>query len=421
MKKNKLLFLSLVFIGTLTSCGNDSARRLERAIGFYRGADATIDVVAPAKESEKEIKEEPAYASRLVLNHRYIGLNVGNTDQIRGIERQGSKANNLSFKSNNEAIVTVDATGLVTGVAEGQTTIEVTDNDNPTVKNILPVYIMPTLAKDSRKLDGILKKLNALDESGLVEIVDHELYEKKVYKNGVLKLYSAWEREAVCSYPEGYFRLYEYTGDVRTTGGAMVFEEGEWLFYTNEFYDTYTFHDVAGVKRYYVASTVNFWDEGKPRSEPMLQVVDNMFTSGRGFFERSFTSSKMNSFLEDAIKIYTNVSKNAFGSYGEGTLFFDYTVTLDSLTADQDDETYYSIPYGTPTPTVYHLRNTVMNNEMIGYNNHGIMTYSIGDDEYEEVYDIDHYYERITDENRDSWLVVPNKDDYKAVDYLFDL
>ena len=421
MKKNKLLFLSLVFVGTLTACGNDSARRFDRMLDINRAAGAAIDVVMPEKESETEIKEEAARSNELLLNRRYIGLNVGGTEQLRGIARANSKADNLSFKSNNENFATVDANGLVTAVAQGNTTIEVTDNDNPNVKVTIPIYVMPTYDKDSRKLDSVLKKLNALDESGLVEIVDHELYEKRIYKNGKLHMYSAWDQNFVCSYPNAYFRLYETDGDIRTTGGAMTFKDYEWLFYTNEFYDSYTFHNVGGVKTYYVASTVNYWDEDLPRSAPMLDVLDNMFTSGRGIFERAFSGAKMDSFLEDAIKIYSNVSKNAFGTNGEGSLYFDYTVTLDSLTADQEDESNFGIPFGTPTPTTYHLKNTVLNNEMIGYNNHGEMTYSIGDDQYLEVYDIDHYYERITDENRESWLVVPNKDEYKAVDYLFDI
>lgn len=419
MKKNKLLFLSLVFVGTLTACGNDSARRLDRVLGINRNAGAAIDVVMPEKESETEIKEEAAYSDKLLLNHRYAAVNVAGTQSIKGVERAGSKADNLGYKIANTNIATVNEEGTVTGVASGETTLEVTDNDHPSVKVTIPVYVFPDVT--GRKRDGILTKLKAIDETGLKELVDHELYEKRIYKNGKLHMYSGWDQNFVCSYTNAYFRIYETDGDIRTTGGAISFKDYEWVFHTNEFYDTYTFHNVAGVKTYYAASTVNYWDEDKPRYAPMLDVLDNMFTSGRGIFERAFSNAKIESFIDDVVKTYTNVTKNITASWGEGSFLADYTLYLDDDTADQETESNFGIPFGTPTPTVYDLRHTVIDNQVIGYTMHGVTTYSIGDDEYREVYDIDHLYERITDENRESWLVVPNKDEYKAVDYLFDI
>ena len=160
----------------------------------------------------------------------------------------------------------------------------------------------------------------------------------------------------------------------------------------------------------------------------MFDILDNIFVSGRKIFSNTFDNAKLKGFLEYAQNDYTNVEKLVSASiddtsssemYDATTFFFECKVTYDDSTADQDDEQRYGIPYGTPTPSVYNLRFLVKDNQVVSWTNHGVMTYDIGNDHYEEVYDIDHYYERITDENRTSFIKVPNPSEYSLVDYLF--
>ena len=443
MKLNKALFLSLVSIASLAACNAQtssastvapessitSTEPTSLAPSTSQGpvAPDNTDIIIPNKESETTIKEEAAFGNELLLNHRYVSVTVGEdkaiSQNVRGLARAMSPSNNLSFKIQDQTIAKVDSEGNVSGVAQGETVLEVTDNDRPGVKQLVPVYVFQDVKE--RRANPVVTALNAIDEKGVTGVVDHELYEKAIYKNGSLHMYLAWDQNFVCSTADAYFRLYETDGDIKTDNGAITFKNYDWIFHNNEYYDTTVFHDVSGVKTYFPVSTTSYL--GQPRITPVLEILDNMFTSGRDIFTNTMTNAKLEGFLEYAVANYTNVFKNAWGCVLDedekaikDTLLFNCKITFDSE-ADQDDEDRYGIPYGTPTPTVYNMTFTVKDNKLLGYSNHGTMTYKIGDDEYQEVYDIDHYYERITDENKDQYIVVPDYHAYRLAESLFDL
>lgn len=407
----------------------------------------TTEIIIPEIEAEETIDEEAPYADKLLLNRRYITVAVGakapeaiSSQKIIGLQQPLSTGENLAFKVADESIATVDENGVVRGVKEGKTTIEVSDKNHPEVKTVLPVNVFSALTvlqdpddpdipadaeeKKEMVLDQITK-FKAVDESGLTEIVDHELYEKTIYKNGVRQQYSVWDQNLVASYDDAYFRIYERDGDIKTANGAISFQDYEWIFNTNPYYDTYTYHTKGDVKNYFPTSTVDYM-EGGDRTAPMFDILDNIFVSGHSIFTNIFENCKLESFFEYVENDYSNVNKNAAGAFldaegkpVEGSFFFDCDLILKDLTADQDDESRYGIPFGTLTPTTYNLRFTVEDNKLVGYSNHGVMTYDIGNDHYEEVYDIDHYYERIDASNRDNLIIYPDLSEYTLVDYLF--
>ena len=422
MKKNSLLFLSLVFVGSLTACDTVAAsKNFALFNNIFRANDNATDIVIPEKESEQAITEEAAYSNELLLNHKYVSMNVNGTETIRGLARALSPANELTFKSLDETVATVDANGVVTGKKEGVTAIEVSDKNHPDVKKNVNVYVHTELDMEKRKFNSIVSNMNKLKEDDLTAVVDYELYEKRIYKNDSLHMHLVWDQKQVASIDDAYFHIEETDGNINTDNGSMTYKSYEWLFHTNEFYDTYTYHNVGGVKTYYAASMVSYKDEGKARIAPTLDVLDNMFTSGRAIFTQIFDNAKLTGFTEYALKNYSNVKKVAAGSYSnqDGTLFFEAEVNYDDSVADIDDERNYGIPAGTATPSIYHLKWTVRNNQLIGYSNHGVMTYTIGNDQYREEYDIDHSYTRINEENKASFITVPNLKEYKEVDYLF--
>ena len=410
----------------------------------------TTDIIIPSTEYDETIEEPAAYRDDLLLNHQYISVVVDNgeneslsTQQLRGLPQYLQPGTNLAFKSNDESIATVDANGVVKGIKQGETTIEVTVKDHPDVKRVVPVNVYKELRQaladpdepegdeqrgdvdDSDTITDVLAQLTTASESEVInEIVDHELYEKRIYKNNSLHMYSIWDQGLVCSVDDAYFRIYETDGDSKTDNGAMTFKDYEWVFNTNQYYDTYVFHTSGDVKNYYPVSTVSYMDQ--PRTEPMYEILDNLFTSGREIFTSTLEKPLLSSFLEYATKNYSNVTKNGFGAVlddegkpVEGMMFFDCTIEFKDSTADQDDESRYGIPYGTPTPTTQQMRFTIKDNQVIGWSAHIITNYEIGNDKYQEVYDIDHLFERITDENRASYIFVPNIADYNLVDYLF--
>ena len=434
MKLNKVLFLSLVSIASLAACNTKTSSTLSPSTSSVPSgpvAPENTKIVIPEKESETEIKGEAAFGNELLLNHRYISVTVGDegkaiSSNIRGLARALSPANNLEYKIKDTNIATVDEDGNVVGVAQGETVLEVNDKDHPELKQSVPVYVFTDVRE--RKTKTTVNVLNAIDEKGLNEIVDHELYQKSIYKNGSLHMYKAWDQNFVCSTKEGYFRLYETDGDTKTDNGAISFKDYDWIFHNNEYYDTNIYHNVGGVKTFFPVSTTSYL--GQARINPVLDILDNMFTSGREIFTNTMKNCKLESCLDYLISSYSNVFRNAFGAVldeeekaSTDTLFFNCKITFDS-TANQEDETNYGIPYGTPTPTTYNIVFTIKDNKLLGYYNHGVTTYTIGEDQYEEIFDIDHYFERITEENREKFIFIPNAEQQKAyseVDNLFDL
>ena len=409
MRNTKALLLTLLIaVGTLAGCN-------EEQLPEEQVLPDNVDMVIPESDSEKVFDEAAAQPKGLLLNHKNVGMAVGEKYQLSGIEQAHHDGKSLTFKSANEAIATVDENGLITGIANGKTTIEVADKADPNLKIEVPVSVMELLK--TRQLTSLLSSLSAINEDGLKSIVDHNMYEKRIYKNGVLQSYDRFDEHMVASYDDAYFRIYETDGEIRTEGGSITFSEYDWIFNTNKFYDTLVYHQVGDIKTYYPVSTVSYMNQS-PRYQPMFDILDNLFVSGHEVFTNIFENAKLSGFLAYATKNYSNVIKGDFHSFGDGkSLLFDCVVNYDDDTASQDDETRYGIPFGTECPTTYNLRFHVEDNRVVGYTNHGVMTYTIGSDNYEEVYDIDHLYERIDDQK--SQIVVPDKSQYTLVDYLF--
>ena len=424
MLKNKLVILtSLMVVTALSACGGKAQESVFSS--SMRPTRPDTDMVIPQKDNEEIIKDENVVAPKeLMLNHKVVGLYVGEKFQLSGLEQAYHTGDNLSFVSQDETIATVSENGEITGVKAGETSVEVADKNNPDLKVEVPIYVHAEVTS-TRPRNRLVTALEEIDDSGLRSIVDHELYEKRLYKNGVLQTYDRYDQHLIASYPDAYFRIAETDAEVRTEGGAVTFTEYEWVFNTNKYYDTYVYHQVGDIKTFFPVSTVSYMD--KERYVPMFEILDNLFTSGSSIFSNLFSNAKVSGFLEYVTNNYSNVQKNKYGSMGdntnfangEGSFLFDCKVTYADDTASQDDESRYGIPYGTPCPTVYNLRFQVVKNQVIGYTNHGVMSYVIGDDQYEEVYDIDHFYERITDENKASFITIPDKSEYTMVDSLF--
>ena len=423
MLKNKLFVLtSLLVIASLASCAKESSKQSEKPAQ----PGVTTDIVIPLSDDEQVLDKEPTYADGLFLNHKVVGLFEGEQYELKGLRQAHNDGKSLNFVSKDTSIATVDENGVITGVKVGETTIEVSDKNNPELKKDVPVYVHAEVTQ-TRPKQRLLNALGDINEDDLDAIVDHELYQKKIYKNGVLQKDLCWDQNLVCSYPDAYFRIYETDAESITEGGATTFSNYEWVFYTNKYYDTYVYHQSGDIKTFYPVSTVYYMDEGKERYAPMFDILDNLFTSGREIFTQTFTNAKLSGFLDYATASYSNIEKGSMGSLGtnedvalgKGSFLFDCKVTYANETASQDDESRYGIPYGTPCPTVYNLRFHVENNQVVGYTNHGVMSYEIGDDKYEEVYDIDHFYERITAENKATFVSIPDKTQYTLVDYLF--
>lgn len=101
-----------------------------KAIVDENEADANLYSNSVSEESEAVIIPEPVTGIEVANDYQHMGLFVGGSGKIRYSVLPGNSTNtNVTFKSLNEKVATVDANGVVTGVSEGNTDIVITTEE----------------------------------------------------------------------------------------------------------------------------------------------------------------------------------------------------------------------------------------------------------------------------------------------------
>ena len=101
-----------------------------KAILDENEADANLYSNSVSEESEAVIIPEPVTGIEVANDYQHMGLFVGGSGKIRYSVLQGNATNtNVTFKSLNEKVATVDANGVVTGVSEGNADIVITTEE----------------------------------------------------------------------------------------------------------------------------------------------------------------------------------------------------------------------------------------------------------------------------------------------------
>lgn len=93
-------------------------------------ANANLYSNSIREESEAVIIPEPVTGIEVANDYKHMGLFVGGSGKIRYSVLPGNATNtNVTFKSLNEKVATVDANGVVTGVSEGNADIVITTEE----------------------------------------------------------------------------------------------------------------------------------------------------------------------------------------------------------------------------------------------------------------------------------------------------
>ena len=413
--KNKKVFLliSLISITYLVGCKKEEE-------SLFTAPDVADSVDKTAK----------TYPDELLVNHRLASLVKGEKYELRPLRQFNYDGSNLTYISKDPSIASVDANGLVEGLSAGETEITIADKDNPAFATTIKVIVHAKI--DQNRATELSDAFKLVNEEDVNSVVDYELYEKTIYKvdgegenaKETMLSYDRYDQRMSVSYDDAYFRIWETDAEIKTEDGAVDFTNYEWIFYTNAFFDTYVYHQTGDVKNYYRAATQSYMEteevdpetgEAVPgkRIDPLNDILDNLFVSGHEILTNTVDNSKIAHF-NGALGSSDSGTNRLIGSNGDGEVFFQYTVHFDEA-ADQDDESRYGIPFGTPVSIDQTARYTVKNNRLISADIHLDETYEIDGQSYHEAYDINHLYEEFT---KDS-LYVPNRKEYTEVDRLF--
>lgn len=429
MKKNRIaLITSILAVACLASCGGNahSSSAPIDSSDFTSSSDFSGSssssalpepepIVLPEPDETKEFDNSKTYLPKeILLNHRVASILVDEQFQLSPIAQYKYDGSNLQYESSNDAIVTVSEDGLLKGIKAGNAQITVSDKDHPELSTVVPVTV--NAESNADQIAAMAEAFNAIDEEGLNQLVDYELYEKSVYREGELIRYDRYDQRMVGSKPDGYFRIWETDCEIKTQGGSMDFTNFEWIFHTNRFFDTYIYHTTGDVNNYLRVPTQSFMDEGE-RIDPVNEILDNLFTSGKEILENMFENAKLSRFTDTVTGDYSNVKNVKVGSNGAGQCVAAFDVIFENETADNDDESRYGIPVGTPMPAVQGMRYVVENNKVISYSVHLTDEYEIDGVKYNEVYDIDHIYHEFGEDS----VYDPDKSAYTQVYDIFDL
>ena len=218
---------------------------------------------------------------------------------------------------------------------------------------------------------------------------------------------------------DAYFRIWETDAEIKADDAAMDFTSYEWIFNTNVFYDTYMYHTSGDKKTYLPVATQSYMSDDN-RVKPLIDILDNLFTSGSGIFNNTFDNASLADMSDRIGASGSNVSNVYYGSYDAQNLVFSYKATFED-TADLDDENRYGIPCGTALHQTQILRYVCVNNRIVAFDIDITQDYTneITGDEYHEVWQMYHTFEDVDEQK--SQIYIPNKKDYTRVDDIFDL
>lgn len=423
MNSKKVLFLtSLLALTTLAGCGKKASS------GNVNDGVPTSMILPEGGEKQEETPDVASYPEQIILNHRTAAFNVGETFKLEPVSQFKYDGANLKYESKNAAVATVDDNGLITGIAAGETEVVVTDKNNPDFKTTVPVVVARSITTE--QAGPLCDALNAYEAANpRDEVVQYMMREKTIAKRKAKKNQNDPEEEykqyyydrsdelMIFSVQDAYLRMIETDSEIRTEDGSIDFTSYDWIFHTNRYFNTLVYHQTGDVKTFYSAPTEDYMDG--ERCVPLYDVLDTMFSVGHTFFTNRLESLKLSDATDIAANEYNNVFDKKMGSLGDGSLVLSATLKFKDSTADQEDETNYGIPYGTPTPTDQASTWIIKNNKMVATYFTITSTYTIGEYEYLETIKVDYKYDEISEDRHE--ICDPDRKDYQIVDRLFDI
>ena len=398
MNKTKIVFpmLSLLLVGALASCSGEPEGPKAKPVTEIRLSRQNLGLNI---DQEYDADGNPT------------GITKGEEFQLEvsSLPRQAVKPV-IKFSSTDEKVATVDENGLVKAIAKGECEI-VASNEDGTVKKSCPVFVGDAISKS--QAGKIADKIKTAQESISVDTVYTSCYwNNKIIKNDVVQQDTYFDREMIISRSNAYFKLFDKDTEIKVAEGSPEFSDGGWIIYTNEYFDTYLFHDSGDVKTFMVADSTSYISAGKTRFDAMCAVLDSLFTSGS--------------------KIATNLFEDVLGAGQSGPIGSANTAKRrgsnadDQLNisisesgqqqADRDDEEDYYIPAGTIYDVQIDIDYVVDENFVKAENVYQGFLYTLDEDNYENAFYLDYAYEY-----RNVELDYPDYSLYQRVDTIFDL
>lgn len=172
-----------VFLGTYGDYVTFGASKVSKAATSY-----VSHFYADGAKGEEPVIEAEKVAVTGVTADATLEVEQGKTKKITAsVTPADATEKGLTYKSNDESKATVDADGVVTGVALGETTITVASKENPSFTATVAVTVTEAAPSDPTKFETTTYTINKALPEGLTYI-NSAGKDPEFYGNGSLKI-----------------------------------------------------------------------------------------------------------------------------------------------------------------------------------------------------------------------------------------
>lgn len=172
-----------VFLGTYGDYVTFGASKVSKAATSY-----VSHFYADGAKGEEPVIEAEKVAVTGVTADATLEVEQGKTKKITAsVTPADATEKGLTYKSNDESKATVDANGVVTGVALGETTITVASKENPSFTATVAVTVKEASPSDPSKFETATYTINKALPEGLTYI-NSAGKDPEFYGNGSLKI-----------------------------------------------------------------------------------------------------------------------------------------------------------------------------------------------------------------------------------------
>ena len=399
MKKHVTLLMSAVAILSLSACSKKGS-----------------DLLPEGKYSETDFPGK-GYSDKdyFAVKHLLMNLSSGESKQIDVETFPESYAlSSLEFVSKNASVATVDASGVVTGVANGVADIEVNAKDG-SFSTLVRVAV--STASTSGGCADAIEAINGIyDDAGYEAPKKVARYEYSVESyacEGVRD--HAMESFEVMGYDqeEGYFFVDGPTLYFKTPHGDPELKDGKWIFYPiNQGIKTRLIHVTPTSKNYFDINTAAYAGD---YDRIIRDIMNFFFVSGEDILDGLMEDFEG----KEDFKDFTDYDSTRFYSVDNSSLLMTYTENGSNKTVTADNEiNNYDIPAGTVFSYDYYQEFLNMNARTRALNL-GITMYYERDGkdwtrtfERSQLFELDFEVQKVQN---------PKDNGYLAVDSIYDL
>ena len=315
----------------------------------------------------------------------------------------------LTFESKNTAVATVNALGVISGVAKGITDVVIKDSSGAEVGKVRVAVAEESSATASKTVIDSITEAYGTSEVP-TKVIQYEYSYEYYKKEG--QIVNGNESAEVMAYDaeNGYFYVEGPFLSYKTQGGAPEVSDGKWVFYTiQEGLFTRILHITSTGKKFYDLNTANYTSN----DAIIRDIMNFFFVSG----EKIVTDLLDGYYGKDNFTKYA-ASSTGICSINSNSLYYTLEENGSDTVSADDEINYFNIPTDTKYTYTFFEGILQQGTRVSGLDIELDMRYKLGEENWSRVFNRKKIYDNSFEETK---VKDPDKNGYKEVFSLYDL